>query len=225
MSNQPNQDESLRREAEGRVGRTLSQRYTLERLIGIGGTAAVYQGSHRNGNRVAIKVLHAELGASKELRERFLREGYVANKVDHAGAVRVLDDDTTEDNTVYLVMELLEGETLESLLLRHGGILPTNELAPLMCQLLDVLAAAHDKGIVHRDIRPENLFVTKNRTLKVLDFGIARLADSSRLATSSGRALGTPAYMAPEQARGEAQLIDGQTDLWATGAVLFRGIT
>ena len=221
----PSSDDTLQREVEARVGRTLCGRYTLERLIGIGGMAAVYRGSHRNGNPVAIKVLHAELCASKEIRERFLREGYVANRVNHSGAVRVLDDDTSEDGIVFLVMELLEGETLENMIVRQGGTLSPSVLIPLVCQLLDVLAAAHAQGIVHRDIKPDNLFITHGHTLKVLDFGIARLADSSRQATRTGRVMGTPVYMAPEQARGEAKLVDGQTDIWASGAVLFRALS
>ena len=225
MSNASSHDDSFRREIDARVGRTLCQRYTLERVLGVGGTAAVYGGSHRNGNRVAIKVLHTELAASKEVRERFVREAYVANRVEHAGAVRILDDDTAEDGTVFIVMDLLEGQTLEDLLARQGGTLPPNELVPLIGQLLDVLAAAHEKGIVHRDIEPTNLFVTNNRTLRVMDFGIARLADGSRLPARLGHAPDSSAYVAPEQARGENSLVDPQTDLWAAGAVMFRALS
>ena len=225
MSNAPSHDESFRREIDARVGRTLSQRYTLERVLGVSGTAAVYAGSHRNGNRVAIKVLHTELGASKEVRERFVREAYVANRVEHAGAVRILDDDTAEDGTVFVVMDLLEGETLAQLLTRQGGILPANELMPLMGQLLDVLSAAHDKGIVHRDVEPANLFVTANRTLRVLNFGTGRLADGTRLPTRLGHTPESSAFVSPEQARGELALVDAQTDLWATGAVMFRALS
>jgi protein-disulfide isomerase len=224
MSNAPSHDESFRREIDARVGRTLCQRYTLERVLGVGGTAAVYAGAHRNGNRVAIKVLHTQLGASKDVRERFVREAYVANRVEHAGAVRILDDDTAEDGTAFIVMDLLEGETLEQLLARQGT-LPANELVPLMGQLLDVLSAAHAKGIVHRDIEPSNLFVTANRTLRVMDFGIGRLADGTRLPTRLGHAPDSSAYVAPEQARGEVALVDAQTDLWATGAVMFRALS
>ena len=225
MSNEPSHDESFRREIEARVGRTLCQRYTLERVLGVGSTAAVYGGTHRNGNRVAIKVLHSELCASKEVRERFVREAYVANKVEHPGAVRILDDDATEDGIVFLVMDLLEGQTLEQLIHGQGGKLAASDLVPLSCQLLDVLAAAHEKGIVHRAIEPANIFVTQNRALKVMDFGTARLADGTRLPGRAGRAMETAAYIAPEQARGETTLVDPQTDLWATGAVMFRALS
>ena len=159
--------------------------------------AAVYRGSHRNGNRVAVKVLHSSVSNHADLRERFLREGYVANRVDHRGAVRVLDDDIAEDGSVFLVMELLEGHTLDARWERAGRQLPPREVAELTHQLLDVLAAAHDKGIVHRDIKPENLFLTGDGILKVLDFGIARLRDTTGVgmasATRTGSMLGTPA--------------------------------
>ena len=225
MDSQPSHDESFRKEIDARLGRTLCQRYTLERVVGIGSTAAVYGGTHRNGNRVAVKVLHTELAASKEVAERFVREAYAANKVDHPGAVRILDDDKTEDGLVFLVMDLLEGHTLEQLLASQGGRLAANELVPLACQLLDVLGAAHEKGIVHRAIEPANLFVTQNRTLKVMDFGTARLADGTRLPGRVTRGIESAAFVAPEQARGETALVDPQTDLWATGAVMFRALS
>lgn len=210
--------------AAHRVGQTLGK-YTLEKVLGVGGMASVYRGTHRNGNKVAVKVLHQELCASRDIRERFLREGYVANRVEHHGAVRVLDDESAPDGTVFLVMELLEGETLEDQIVSCGGTLSPREVVPLVVQLLEVLCAAHERGIVHRDIKPENLFIQRrDGSLKVLDFGIARLADGKRQATRTGRVLGTPAYMSPEQARGETKRVDGQTDVWAAGAVLFRAL-
>src|SRR5258708_36370498 len=102
------------------VGTLINKKYRLERRIGSGGMASVYEAVHRNGLRVAIKMLHPHLSIDADLRARFLREGYVANKVNHRGAVRVLDDDTTEDDSVFLVMELLEGETLDARWQRHG---------------------------------------------------------------------------------------------------------
>src|SRR5262249_31230490 len=146
-----------------------------DRLLGIGGMAAVYAATHRNGSRGAIKMLHTEMSIDAEVKRRFLREGYVANAVDHPGTVKVLDDDTAEDGSVFIVMELLEGETLEARADRQGGRIPPGELLPLIDQLLDVLAAAHARGVVHRDIKPENVFVTTAGAVKLLDFGIARL--------------------------------------------------
>jgi serine/threonine-protein kinase len=211
-------------QAGTRVGTVISNKYRLERLIGVGGMAAVYEAGHlRNRNRVAIKMLHAHLSVNGDLRARFLREGYVANTVDHRGAVRVLDDDTTEDGAVCLVMELLDGETVDARWETANHRMPPREVCELTYQLLDVLAAAHDKGIIHRDIKPENLFVTKDGVLKVLDFGIARLRETGGPEghTRTGRMMGTPAFMPPEQALGRSRQIDGRTDLWAVGATMF----
>jgi eukaryotic-like serine/threonine-protein kinase len=209
--------------ARARVGKSITSKYRLERLIGCGGMAAVYEAVHRNGHRVAIKMLHPHVSMESDLRTRFLREGYVANKVNHRGAVRVADDDVADDGSVFLVMELLEGETLDARWERHGRRLPLPEVCELAGQLLDVLAAAHAQRVVHRDIKPENLFLTSEGVLKVLDFGIARLQEASGAegATRTGRMMGTPAFMPPEQALGRSRQIDGQTDLWAAGATMF----
>jgi serine/threonine-protein kinase len=216
-------DDSLRRIALARVGRPLNDKYEIDALIGIGGMAAVYSGRHRNRNRVAIKILHPLAAAVPSVRTRFLREGYVGNTVSHRGVVRVLDDDVANDGAVFLVMELLEGETLDRRLSHAGGSLPVGDALQPMLEVLDVLAAAHERGIVHRDIKPENIFVTRDGSVKVLDFGIARLVDAAAAPTktSSGAVLGTPAFMAPEQALGRTSEIDEKTDLYAVGATMF----
>ena len=210
--------------ARGRVGRTLREKWRLDALLGVGGMAAVYAGTHRNGKRGAVKVLHPELARGAEGRARFLREGRVANTVGHPGAVAVIDDDTTEDGVVFMVMELLEGSTLDALAAASpGGTLALDVVLKAADDLLDVLAAANDKGIVHRDIKPENLFLARDGALKVLDFGIARLkqGDGSVKATRTGDSMGTPAFMPPEQALGNWSEVDGRTDLWAVGATMF----
>ncbi|MFO0589149.1 MAG: protein kinase [Polyangiaceae bacterium] len=209
--------------AARRVGSVLAGKYTVERVIGTGGMATVYQGAHRNGRRVAIKLLHEELGVHREMRARFVREGYVANAIDHPGAVAVFDDDEADDGAPFLVMELLEGETLADRAAQRGGKLPCREVCALAHQLLSVLAAAHERGVVHRDIKPENLFLTTSCALKVLDFGIARMHDDATgsLATATGMRIGTPAFMPPEQALGRTNEIDARTDLWAVGATMF----
>jgi serine/threonine-protein kinase len=215
-------ERSLNDRAEARVGRTLSGKYKLEDVLGVGGMASVYRATHRNGNRVAIKLLHPELSADPDVRMRFLREGYVANSIVHRGIVRVLDDDVAEDGAAFVVMDLLEGETLQSRASRHGGKLPANEVAAEAREILDVLVAAHAQGVVHRDLKPENVFLTSDGTLKVLDFGVARMRDPSGSSpTHTGRVMGTPAFMPREQALGRSKEIDARTDIWAVGATMF----
>jgi serine/threonine-protein kinase len=210
----------------------LDGKWTLERLLGSGGMAAVYGARHRNGARAAVKILHRDLSRHREVRERFLREGYAANRVEHPGAVKVLDDDVIADGpdagTAYLVMELLEGEALQDRLERAP---PMGELEFLRIaeSVLEVLEAAHSRGVVHRDLKPENIFLARPETgaaavtvqIKVLDFGLARLLQGQAI-TTYGLALGTPSFMSPEQAAGRIDEIDGRTDLFALAATGFR---
>jgi eukaryotic-like serine/threonine-protein kinase len=211
--------------ARRRLGGMLRNKWRLDALLGVGGMAAVYAATHRNGSRAAVKVLHAELSARQDVRGRFMREGYAANAVGHEGAVKVLDDDVADDGSLYLVTELLDGETLEDRRVRLGGRLSEDETLWVAEQVLDVLVAAHAKGIIHRDIKPENVLITRDGELKVLDFGIARLREVTPAshATHAGSTLGTPAYMPPEQARGEE--VDARTDLWSVGASMFHALT
>jgi eukaryotic-like serine/threonine-protein kinase len=222
---EPQQDPLMAR-ARARVGMVLSGKWTLDSLIGVGGMAAVYAATHRNGKRVAVKMLHADFARNEEIQKRFLQEGYAANTIQHDGAVSVLDDDVAPDGSAFIVMELLEGETLENRWERLGQRLPPREVLAMIDQLLDVLASAHTKNVVHRDIKPENLFLTKSTALKVLDFGIARVFEaqghpSRPSSTRVGMVMGTPAFMAPEQALGRWNEVDGRTDLWAVGATMF----
>jgi eukaryotic-like serine/threonine-protein kinase len=208
--------------AQGRVGNVLNGKYRIDRVLGIGGMASVYAATHlRNANRVALKILHPDLALNAGLRQRFLREGYAANSVEHSGTVRIHDDDVAEDGAVFLVMDLLHGETLEARWEQRRYRLAPREVLQLMYQLLDVLKAAHAKGIVHRDIKPENLFLTHEGALKVLDFGVARLLERSVSVTRSGGVLGTPAFMAPEQVLARTKEVDAQSDLWSVGATAF----
>jgi eukaryotic-like serine/threonine-protein kinase len=214
--------------ARARLGTLLQEKWTLDSLLGAGGMAAVYGATHRNGKRVAIKMLHAELSHDEEIRRRFLQEGYAANAIQHDGAVSVLDDDVTPDGSAFLVMELLEGETVEGRWERGGSKLPAGDTLSIADALLDVLASAHDKSVVHRDIKPENVFITKAGTVKVLDFGIAKVFEqrqSGGTTTRAGTIMGTPAFMAPEQALARWDQVDGRTDLWAVGAMMFTLLT
>jgi serine/threonine-protein kinase len=216
-------------QARARIGTVLRGKYRIDGVLGVGGMAVVYTATHRNQKRFAIKMLRAELSLHPELRQRFLREGYVANTVDHPGAVAVLDDDVAEDGSAFLVMELLRGASLDSLLEASPAGLPARAVVAIGDALLDTLAAAHAKAIVHRDLKPANLFLTREGQLKVLDFGIARLRDGggggSGAMTNTGVLLGTPAFMAPEQALGNSSSIDARTDLFAAGATLFTLLT
>jgi serine/threonine-protein kinase len=213
--------------ARSRVGRTLRSKWRLDTLLGVGGMAAVYAATHRNGGRAAVKILHPEMSGHPIVRARFLREGYVANAVGHPGVVRVIDDDSADDGSLFLVTELLEGETLEERCNRLGGRLPEREVLPVVDKVLDVLAAAHGRGIIHRDIKPDNVFLTRAGQVKLLDFGIARLEEhvARKRLTQTGIVMGTPAYMAPEYASGHADKVDPRSDLWACGATIYRLLT
>jgi serine/threonine-protein kinase len=212
---------------EARIGQTLSGKWRIDGVLDVGGMAAVYVATHRNGRKCAIKILHARFARDPEVRRRFLREGYVANKIDHPGAVAILDDDTTEDGAPFLVMELLDGYSLAAWLTRAGGSLPAQEVLGIAGQVLEVLEVAHTNGVIHRDLKPGNVFVTKTGHAKLLDFGLARIRDGSAsiVPTAAGVVLGTAGYMSPEQARGAPDQVDARSDIFAVGAVMFRALS
>jgi serine/threonine protein kinase len=217
---------SNRPKADGRVGQTLNGKWLIERVIDVGGMATVYEARHRNGRRAAIKVLHPSSAANPEMHRRFLREGYAANKIGHPGAVAILDDEVAEDGSPFLVMELLEGHSLSGRLAQIGGKLPFAETLGITGQVLEVLDMAHANGIIHRDVKPGNIFVTNTGHAKLLDFGLARIRDGvlSSVPTLTGIVMGTAGYLAPEQARGQPDEVDPRTDIFAVGAVMFRAI-
>jgi eukaryotic-like serine/threonine-protein kinase len=179
---------------------------------------SVYVASHAIGRRDAIKILHPEAAQDPLIRERFRREAEAVNRFTHPGVVEIRDIDETEDGLPFLVMELLDGQSLSDRV-RALGYPALPEVLHIATQLLDVLAAAHAQGIVHRDIKPANLFLLRDGRLKVLDFGVARVQSGQQL-TELGTRLGTVAYMPPEQVRG--QPIDARADLFAVGATMFR---
>ncbi len=209
------------------VGTTLRGKYAIERVLGAGGMATVYLAVHRNGRKVAVKMLHPQVSANEDIKRRFLREGYLANKVEHSGAVAVLDDDVDEHGRVFVVMEYLEGESLGQKLERAHGPLSAQDVLPVAKSMLETLASAHARGIVHRDLKPDNIFLTTRNETKILDFGIARLheADGGHAATQTGAVPGTPAFMSPEQAMGSTREIDARSDVWSVGATLFNLLT
>ncbi len=205
-----------------RPGSVLAGRWRIESVVGEGGTATVYRGHDTSSERaVAVKVLRPALGREPSMRERFRREVRAVSLVQHPAAVSVLGDGSLDDGTPFLVMELLDGETLDARLARKGQRLPATEVLWAIDRVLDVLAAAHAKGLVHRDLKPDNIFLTGDRQIKVLDFGLARLKESASPLTRIGVVMGTPSFMPPEQARGQWDQVDVQTDLWAVGATMF----
>lgn len=211
--------------AEARVGQLVGDRLRLERVLGIGGTATVYAARHRNGRALAVKVLHPEFAHNEGIRRRFLAEGYAANKVEHPDAVAILDEGEDAAGNVFLVMELLHGQTLLEQLIEQGR-LPVAQVVSAALRVLDVLAQGHERGVVHRDVKPSNIFRTDDGTIKLLDFGIARVAgDRARFMTRPGTTLGTPGFMAPELAAGRLDELDALTDLWAVGATMFQLLT
>lgn len=221
------QDLEVRGRAAMRVGDVLLGKYRIDRVLGVGGMAAVYAATHRNGKRFAIKLLHSDLSHQSRVRARFLREGYVANAVGHPGVVVVLDDDVAEDGAAFLVMELLEGHPIDALGARPGSRIPLRESLGIAYQVLDVLHVAHSKSIVHRDIKPANLYLLRDGQVKVLDFGLAQVRDAAAAicTTMTGERMGTPAFMPPEQALGDVNAVDARSDIWALGATIFTAIS
>lgn len=206
-----------------RVGRRIG-RYTLDALLGVGGSAAVYAATHRNGHKCALKVVHPSYSMAPAELERFRQEPYLANKIGHPGIVRIYDDGVDDLGLPYFVMELLDGECLGTRLTRGRKSTPSAVYGYLE-ETLSVLEKAHELGILHRDIKPSNLFVCKDGTFRVLDFGIARSGKLSEL-TATGMVLGTPAFMPPEQALGQRDAVGPPTDVFsvgATGLVLLHG--
>jgi eukaryotic-like serine/threonine-protein kinase len=202
--------------------------YVIDRQLGQGGMAVVYEARHRViGKRVALKMLLPHHAAHPELAQRFQREGEAAALLDHPNAVAVLDGGCDARGTPFLVMEYLEGEDLGTVLSREGR-LGVERTVDLLLPMIAAIAAAHDLGIVHRDLKPENLFLARRHgpiVPKVLDFGISKTneAESMKL-TRSESLLGTPHYMAPEQAQGAGQA-DAQSDQFAIGVMLYECVT
>lgn len=201
-------------------GTLIAGKYQLEGLLGQGGMGAVYQATNLAiARRVAIKVLHASLLDRDDVRRRFELEARAAAVINHPGIVDVLDMGETEDGDPFIVMEHLEGQTLRALAKELKGLSP-GQAVGVMLPVLDALGAAHAAGIVHRDIKPGNVFVcAKPKVVKLLDFGVSRFGKSTGL-TQQGDAIGTPRYMAPEQVLGEPDL-GPEADLYSVGAVLY----
>ncbi|HEX6626736.1 MAG TPA: serine/threonine-protein kinase, partial [Gemmatimonadaceae bacterium] len=219
--------------SEALPGHVLDDKYRIGAKIGSGGFGTVYRGEHiLLHHPVAIKVFRPALGREgAESLERFRLEGISACRVNHPNAVSVLDFDVSSGSLAYLVMELLEGHSLAQEL-RRVGKFPQLRAAEIACCVCDALTQAHAAAIVHRDIKPSNVFLHATNegehTVKVIDFGIAKLTDESALpgaqtTTMSGMFLGTPAYMAPERVFN--QPYDGRADVYAVGVMVYEMVT
>jgi serine/threonine-protein kinase len=211
------------------VGQVLADRYRIVRLLGEGGMGRVYEGAHVNINkRVAIKVLRPELVENAATVARFRQEARSASAIGHDNIVAMEDFATLPDGTVYLAMEYLDGESLGDRM-RRPPPLPLAEGLATMAQVCRGLHAAHEQGIVHRDMKPENIFLAQKNTNtgkvvipKILDFGIAKMSgqEGALNLTKTGAIFGTPLYMSPEQAKGEP--LDHRADIYSTGVILYE---
>jgi serine/threonine protein kinase len=216
------------------VGQTLDGQYEIEDFIAEGGMGAVFRARHTLlGDRVAIKILPPEMRHNMEWLRRFQREGQAARRFRHPNAVIVHDLRTSSEGEVYLVMEYVEGQTLDQFARARGGRLSPAESLPIIEQVASVLDAAHATGVVHRDLKPSNIMISSDgRSVKLLDLGIARInnpMDDATALTRSGQFLGTPYYMAPEQwgemPRDHIESIDGRVDIYSLGVVVYEMTT
>jgi len=209
------------------VGEVIAGKYLVERLLGAGGMGAVFEVSHRaTGRRFAIKWLRPSLASHDDLVMRFIREAQAACRIDHPNVVQVYDVGQERDSC-FMLMELLRGETL-SVRLRRVGKLSVTEACQILVPVCQGVSAAHAVGVVHRDLKPDNIFLCRSNAggelPKVLDFGVAKLPQQAEATTNtltaSGMIMGTPLYMAPEQLK--ARAVDGRTDVYALGVVLYE---
>lgn len=197
-------------------------RYRVERLIGVGGMGSVYEVEHVElGKRFVLKALLRELARRDDLVARLRNEWRALGRLEHPSIVNVTDAGTSTNGVPFYVMERLEGQTLASRL-RSGEPLYAPDALRIAAAVLEGLSAAHEIGVIHRDVKPQNVFLVRGGVPKLLDFGVAKIADPSGVITARGIAIGTPRYMSPEQARGDA--LDGRSDIYAAGLILFEMI-
>ena len=210
------------------IGTRIAHRYTLTGILGEGSMGVVYAaGQEGLDHEVAVKVLHEHVAADPKVKQRFHREARMTSRLSHPNTVRVFDFGRTDTGQLYLAMELLDGPDLLELLEEDDPLTP-RRIVDLLVQTLNALEEAHDEGIVHRDLKPENVMVVQDHQgrerVKVCDFGIAKLVEAEGTAiTVTGFVCGTPEYMAPEQARGDA--VGPPADIYAMGCLLYRMLT
>ena len=210
------------------AGQTIAGRYRVESVLGKGGMGTVYRGVQLGIDRpVAIKVISAEHSGDEESLKRFQREAKVTSQLTHPNTIRLFDFGLMESGEFFFVLELLEGRELSDEL-REASTLPADQAIAIAIQILRALREAHERGIVHRDLKPDNVFLRRvpgeDLMVKVMDFGIAKpVTGDVTQVTAAGTMIGTPAYMAPEQARGDT--LDGRADVYAVGTMIFEMLT
>jgi tRNA A-37 threonylcarbamoyl transferase component Bud32 len=214
-------------DGEALVGTVIDGRYRVERMIGEGGMGLVFLVTHTAiGKKLALKILRADMAKDPEVVQRFIQEAQSATSIGHENIVDISDFGKLPDGAVYFVMEYLDGEPLTKLIER-GGSFPARDALAVVRQIASALGAAHALGIVHRDLKPDNVYVLRRGEgvpfVKVLDFGIAKVAGSSSKLTRTGMIFGTPHYMSPEQAGG--QTVDARTDVYALGVIMYELFT
>jgi serine/threonine protein kinase len=210
------------------LGVVLGDRYRVDERIGAGGMGLVYRATHvLIGRKLAIKVLRRRYAAQSEVAERFVQEARIASSIKHPNVVDIIDYGTSPQGSPYYVMEFLAGHSLAHEI-KHNGPLELRRALTVAIQIARGLAAAHQAGIIHRDLKPDNVFIVPAdvgapEQVKILDFGIARVAGRKTRLTAAGSVVGTPEYMSPEQARGDE--LDSRSDIYALGVVLFELLT
>jgi serine/threonine-protein kinase len=206
-------------------GSLFGDRFRIERLLGVGGMGSVYAATDLSSDaRVALKVMKKASALTDEAGERFRREAEILGAADHPGIVGIHGFGQAPDGTAWLAMELLVGETLRERIGREGGMSPA-ALVPILAAAADALTRAHARGVVHRDLKPDHLFLPADAStpVKILDFGLSRTMGSKKL-TKTGTVLGTPRYMSPEQIA-SAHASDGQSDVYALGVIIYEALT
>ena len=202
------------------IGRTISHYKIIEKL-GEGGMGIVYKAEDTKLKRtVALKFLPPELTRDPEAKKRFIQEAQAASALEHNNICNIHEIDDTDDGQTFIVMACYEGEILKDKI--QKGFLKIEEDVEIAIQIAEGLKKAHEKGIIHRDIKPGNIFITNNGVVKIFDFGLAKFAGQTKL-TKADTILGTMAYMSPEQTRGKE--VDHRTDIWSLGVVLYEMLT
>jgi serine/threonine-protein kinase len=211
-----------------KLGTVIANKFRIDRVIGRGAMGVVVEAMDLTlGRKVAVKLILPQHADDPQLRGRFIREAQAMTRLQSEHIARVHEVGELDDGTLFLAMELLEGQSLEQLI--QGGALPVADAVDLILEALDALTEAHELGLVHRDIKPSNLFLSarkgKDPILKVLDFGIVKDQSNDSRLTATGTLPGTPAYMAPEQVALESHLINERADVWAIGVTLYELLT